>query len=24
MEVSADGSVKPFYEQDEPSGVFDF
>jgi hypothetical protein len=24
MEVNADGSVKPFYEQDEPSGAFDF
>jgi hypothetical protein len=24
MEVNADGSVKPFYEQDEPSGIFDF
>ena len=24
MEVNADGSVKPFYEQDEPSGFFDF
>jgi hypothetical protein len=24
MEVNADGAVKPFYEQDEPSGAFDF
>ena len=24
MEVNADGSVKPFYEQDEPSSIFDF
>ena len=23
MEVNADGSVKPFYEQEEPNGVFD-
>ena len=23
MEVNADGTVKPFYEQEEPSGIYD-